>query len=102
MAVAKDLPCWLASAAINMLLIIMLGLWTYQHREVARPLVLSAEVNDLDHQGDAQWLAPLAEQAEFEPPLSLAAVGDSTSPVDVEPEMAALPIDQAGDRFGSW
>ena len=101
---AKELPCWLVSAVIHMLLIIALGVWVVRNKTAARPLILAAEVNQLDQEGDAQRLAPLADQPEFEPPgavnLAPTAAIDPFSRADVEPfDMAPIVGEAVGDLF---
>jgi len=103
--VSKELPCWLVSIVIHMLLIIGLGLWVIRNKSVARPLVLAAEVNLLDQEGDAQRLAPMTNQTEFEPPgaVNLAPMvsTDPFAKADEEPDDVAPVVGEPiGDLFG--
>ena len=101
----KELPSVLVSIVIHMLVIIGLGLWVVRNKSVARPLILAAEVNLLDQEGDAQRLSPLTNQPDFESPgavnLEPMPDNDPFAKADVEPDdMAILVGDPMGDLFG--
>jgi hypothetical protein len=64
----KDLPAWLASIVIHLVLVILLGLWMIRPEEKIPPLTLACEMNRLREEGDARQMELDSDALEFEAP----------------------------------
>ncbi|MEX2121386.1 MAG: hypothetical protein WD847_17465 [Pirellulales bacterium] len=64
----RDLPCWLTSLVLHMLLMILLGLWAVPSGGPPRPLTLATQVNSLDQSGDAERFFEPDAGPEFDDP----------------------------------
>lgn len=93
----KDLPCWLTSLVVHMVLIILLGLWLAPGQSSERPLILATQVNLLDREGDGEKLAPLENAHEFDDPGVLdSAKIEPQTPFD-EPLVDLPKLDPLGE-----
>lgn len=114
----RDLPCWLVSILLHMVIIILLGIWAIEQHRDDRAIVLASEVNGLDQPGDARVIVMAREPVEFDQPdkqpleprievASMGFLGDTSSilpPLEQPPGdlLPAAPSAPVPDQAGGW
>ena len=107
-AMYRDLPAWIASLVVHMVMLIVLALWTVdKDKDLAKSvtLVISTQTNDLHREGGRKGEQPEPDPIEFEKPGKDDKKDDKIDepePVRVEPEVEKpMPDKPPGKPLGN-
>ncbi len=94
----RDLPAWLISLAVHLVLLLLLSLWIVEPYESPIILTLSTSVSEYDLEGEVGDFSPMVEPFDFEDPGAIEvvqALDDLGASAEMDPEVnpVDLPMD---------